>query len=235
MGGALQCAWVEFPSSPRGLHLLLLLCPAQLSTTAQPWINQKSGWEQIVGTYSRFLGRLSKNAIYRPFHRFFTISKDLPGQTEKAQRPQIVQSVAEPVRGDQMCWWAVLWVTLRVQSALGRTWLILGWAFVFFFEVVSRPHSEENLLLRLLQDRDMAWARRLTPISVRAATCGDRTEVSFTPDMVIHSAWMSRLGYYGGSRSDWLLHLAAATSIRATAALRWRRRTSISLIPRCRE
>ena len=51
------------------------------------------------------------------------------------------------------------------------TWLMLGWAFVFFFEVVSRPQREENLLLRLLQERDMACVRRLTPVSVRAATC----------------------------------------------------------------
>lgn len=48
---------------------------------------------------------------------------------------------------------------------------MLGWAFVFFFEVVSRPHREENLLLRLLQERDMACVLRLTPFSARAATC----------------------------------------------------------------
>lgn len=51
-----------------------------------------------------------------------------------------------------------------------QTWLTVGWAFVFFFEVVSRPQREENLLLRLLQERDMACVRRLTPVSVRAAT-----------------------------------------------------------------
>lgn len=52
-----------------------------------------------------------------------------------------------------------------------QTWLMVGWAFVFFFEVVSSPQREENLLLRLLQERDMACVRRLTPVSVRAATC----------------------------------------------------------------
>ncbi|TNN75100.1 hypothetical protein EYF80_014673 [Liparis tanakae] len=34
-----------------------------------------------------------------------------------------------------------------------------------------RPQREENLLLRLLQERDMACVRRLTPFSERAATC----------------------------------------------------------------
>ena len=47
---------------------------------------------------------------------------------------------------------------------------MLGCPFVFFFEVVSRPQREENLLLRLLAERDMALVRRLTPLSVRAAT-----------------------------------------------------------------
>lgn len=59
-----------------------------------------------------------------------------------------------------------------------QTWLILGWAFVFFFEVVSRPQREENLLLRLLHERDIACVRRLTPISVRAATCKNITAQS---------------------------------------------------------
>lgn len=63
---------------------------------------------------------------------------------------------------------AVLLIILRLEL---QTWLIVGWAFVFFFEVVSRPQREENLLLRLLQERDIACVRRLTPISVRAATC----------------------------------------------------------------
>lgn len=43
-----------------------------------------------------------------------------------------------------------------------------------------------------------------------------------------------QVGYYGGSWPGWLFHLAAATSIRATAALRWRRTASISLIQQCR-
>lgn len=70
--------------------------------------------------------------------------------------------------------------TLRKCKALGAktqeftamklTWMILGWAFAVFFEVVSRPQREENLLLRLLQERDIACVRLLTPISVRAAT-----------------------------------------------------------------
>lgn len=42
----------------------------------------------------------------------------------------------------------------------------------FFFEVVSSPQREENLLLRLLADLDMACVLLLTPDSpVRAATC----------------------------------------------------------------
>ena len=57
------------------------------------------------------------------------------------------------------------------KCKISQTWLMLGWALVFFFEVVSRPHREENLLLRLLQERDMACVLRLTPFSVRAATC----------------------------------------------------------------
>ena len=59
-----------------------------------------------------------------------------------------------------------------------QTWLMLGWAFVFFFEVVSRPQREENRLLRLLQERDISCVRRLTPVSVRAATCKNRTTQS---------------------------------------------------------
>lgn len=61
--------------------------------------------------------------------------------------------------------------SLRENRGLAPTWLTVGWALVFFFEVVSRPQREENRLLRLLQERDMACARRLTPASVRAATC----------------------------------------------------------------
>lgn len=60
----------------------------------------------------------------------------------------------------------------QTELKIPPTWLIVGWAFVFFFEVVSKPHSEENLLLRLLQERDMACVRRRIPVSVRAATCG---------------------------------------------------------------
>lgn len=60
-----------------------------------------------------------------------------------------------------------------------QTWFILGWGFVFFFEVVSRPQREENLLLRLLQERDIACVRRLTPISVRAATWKSITAQSY--------------------------------------------------------
>lgn len=63
-------------------------------------------------------------------------------------------------------------VWARFSSALKPTWLILGRP-CFFLEVVSRPHREENLLLRLLADLDMAWVRLLTPVSpVRAATWG---------------------------------------------------------------
>ena len=36
------------------------------------------------------------------------------------------------------------------------TWLMLGRPLVFFFEVVSSPHRDENLLFRLLEDRDRA-------------------------------------------------------------------------------
>ena len=50
---------------------------------------------------------------------------------------------------------------------------MLGWALVFFLEVVSRPHREEKRLFRLLVERDAAWARLLTPHSLRAATWGD--------------------------------------------------------------
>lgn len=38
---------------------------------------------------------------------------------------------------------------------LGPTWLMVGRP-CFFLEVVSRPQREENLLLRLLADLDMA-------------------------------------------------------------------------------
>lgn len=42
----------------------------------------------------------------------------------------------------------------------------------FFFEVVSSPQRDENRLLRLLADLDMACVLLLTPDSpVRAATC----------------------------------------------------------------
>lgn len=47
---------------------------------------------------------------------------------------------------------------------------MLGLLLLFFFEVVSRPHSEEKRLLRLLEDRDRACVRLRTPLSVRAAT-----------------------------------------------------------------
>lgn len=47
---------------------------------------------------------------------------------------------------------------------------MLGLLLLFFFEVVSRPHSEEKRLLRLLEERDRAWVRLRTPLSVRAAT-----------------------------------------------------------------
>lgn len=51
------------------------------------------------------------------------------------------------------------------------TWLMLGLP-CFFFEVVSSPQREENLLLLLLADLDMACVLLLTPDSpVRAATC----------------------------------------------------------------
>ena len=66
-----------------------------------------------------------------------------------------------------------------------QTWLMLGWAFVFFFEVVSRPQREENRLLRLLQERDISCVRRLTPVSVRAATCKNRT----TQSGLKHTKW----------------------------------------------
>lgn len=65
---------------------------------------------------------------------------------------------------------STLWLALSFP--LGPTWLMLGRP-CFFLEVVSRPQREENLLLRLLVDLDMAWVRRLTPVSpVRAATWG---------------------------------------------------------------
>lgn len=55
------------------------------------------------------------------------------------------------------------------------TWLMLGLP-CFFFEVVSSPQREENLLLRLLADLDMACVLLLTPDSpVRAATCQHHT------------------------------------------------------------
>lgn len=50
---------------------------------------------------------------------------------------------------------------------------MLGWARLFFLELVSRPQRDEKRLLRLLHERDMACARRLTPLSVRAATLGE--------------------------------------------------------------
>lgn len=63
---------------------------------------------------------------------------------------------------------------LAFSSPLVPTWLMLGRP-CFFLEVVSRPQREENLLLRLLVDLDMAWVRRRTPVSpVRAATWGQQ-------------------------------------------------------------
>lgn len=47
---------------------------------------------------------------------------------------------------------------------------MLGLLLLFFLEEVSRPHSEEKRLLRLLEERDRAWVRLRTPLSVRAAT-----------------------------------------------------------------
>ena len=55
---------------------------------------------------------------------------------------------------------------------------MLGWALVFFLEVVSRPHREEKRLLRLLVERDAAWARLRTPHSLRAATWGGGEETA---------------------------------------------------------
>lgn len=57
----------------------------------------------------------------------------------------------------------------------GKTWLMLGLLLLFFFEVVSRPHSEEKRLLRLLEERVKAWVRLRTPLSVRAATWNPNT------------------------------------------------------------
>ncbi len=52
---------------------------------------------------------------------------------------------------------------------------MLGWPLLFLLEWVSRPHSEEKRLLRLLVERDIACVRRLTPLSVRAATYRHKT------------------------------------------------------------
>ncbi len=52
---------------------------------------------------------------------------------------------------------------------------MLGLPLVFFFEVVSRPHREENRLFRLLEERDRAWVCLRIPPSVLAATCPTQT------------------------------------------------------------
>ncbi len=66
--------------------------------------------------------------------------------------------------------------TLRVNYVcVWFTWLMLGWPLLFLLEWVSRPHSEEKRLLRLLVERDIACVRRLTPLSVRAATYRHKT------------------------------------------------------------
>lgn len=92
---------------------------------------------------------------------------------------------------------AELWMTNAWgKHKTSQTWLIVGWAFVFFFEVVSRPQREENLLLRLLQERDMACVRRLTPVSVRAATCKKKTTTT-VQSVLKHTKW-------DGPRSIWI-------------------------------
>ncbi len=54
---------------------------------------------------------------------------------------------------------------------------MLGLPLVFFFEVVSRPHREENRLFRLLEERDKPWVRLRVPPSVLAATCPTQTSI----------------------------------------------------------
>lgn len=97
--------------------------------------------------------------VCRVFNWLFTVSKDL-----LAQKCHQAVLYCVDMRGKG---WIIC---IRVYTVIKQTWLILGWALVVFFEVVSRPQREENLLFRLLQERDMACVRLLTPISVRAAT-----------------------------------------------------------------
>ena len=70
-------------------------------------------------------------------------------------------------------------MNLKDRELNGQPWLIVGWAFVFFFEVVSSPQRDENLLLRLLLERDMACVRRLTALSVRAATFNTMENITY--------------------------------------------------------
>lgn len=141
----------------------------------------------MIPPYCVFLGRINIYAVYRLFHGLFTISKYLLGQEEG--QVVITQAVwrlnSWREKGNLCVDKAVLLITLKLEinCKTPQTWLILGWAFVFFFEVVSRPQREENLLLRLLQERDMACVRRLTPVSVRAATCKNITTQSGLVDL----------------------------------------------------
>lgn len=79
------------------------------------------------------------------------------------------------------------------------TWLMLGLP-CFFFEVVSSPQREENLLLLLLADLDIACVLLLTPDSpVRAATCQCHMASASELQQPQHTA-PSNWGVWGGKR-----------------------------------
>lgn len=69
------------------------------------------------------------------------------------------------------------------------TWVIVGCALLFLLEWVSKPHSDEKRLFRLLVERDIACVRRLTPVSVRAATFKHKeTRVKSIVSLLFHDA-----------------------------------------------
>lgn len=71
----------------------------------------------------------------------------------------------------------------------------------FFFEVVSSPQREENLLLRLLADLDMACVLLLTPASpVRAATCQCHTASALELQQPQHTPHQT--GGLGGKKAN---------------------------------
>lgn len=154
------------------------------------------------------------------------------GTDRKAQRPQIAQSMPDQWEGikcaaKQFC--GSLW-KWRALSDLVDTRVSFR---LFLWGSVQAPQGGEPALALAAGSRH---GLRPTPHSHLRPSCHLRRQDSgqFNLRFTLAAAWMSRLVTMEVRGPTWLLHPAASTSIWATAALRWRRTTSISLIRQCR-